>query len=171
MNTTVLKQIGFMALGAVITRGAGGFFPATTNPKIVHAGLAIATGLAAMKVSDSNSNIKNALIGATLVKSLDLGKVVFEASPVAQNLASKTDKASAFLRSATGLGCPCDNGLGYANEEEEYYLNGSEEVYVDEAGNVIGLGYADDEDEVYLNGSMEHEYGLNSALEAEYGIS
>lgn len=165
MDTKIFKQIGFMALGAIVVRGVGGLAPATTNQNIVHGGLAFASAMAAMKFTEPN--LQSALIGATLVKSLDLGKSVFEATTTAQTLATKTDKASAFLRSATGLGCPCDSGLGYA--DEDYYLNGSENVYVDENGNVVGLGYADDE-EYYLNGSDEEEYYLNGSLEAEYGL-
>lgn len=166
MNTKILRPILFMAIGAIATRGVGGLFPTTTNQKLVHGGLAGASALGAMKVS--NPDMQNALIGATLVKGLDFGKALFESTSTAQTLASKTDKASSFLRSAAGLGCPCDSGLGYA--DEEYYLNGSENVYVDEAGNVIGLGYADDE-EYYLNGGLGDEYGLQGGLEAEYGIA
>lgn len=150
MNTKILKQVGFMALGAVVARGVAGLAPTTTNPKLIHGGLAGASAFGAMKVS--NPNLQSALIGATVVKALDFGKSVFEGTSAAANLQAKTDKASAFLRGATGLGCPCEDGLGYANEEYEY-LNGASEMYIDESGNVVGLGFPDEEEMAYLNGA------------------
>lgn len=159
MNTKILRSIAFMAAGAVIARGVGGLAPSTANPKLVHGGLAGASAFGAMKVS--NPDLQSALVGATVVKGLDLGKSIFEGTTTAANLQAKTDKASAFLRSATGLGCPCEEGLGYADELA--HLNGASEMYIDEAGNVIGLGFPEDSEEYYLNGADEEEYYLNGA--------
>jgi hypothetical protein len=160
MNTKILKQVGFMALGAVVARGVAGLAPSTTNPKLVHGGLAGASAVGAMKVS--NPDLQSALIGATVVKTLDLGKSLFEGTTAAANLQAKTDKASAFLRSATGLGCPCEDGLGYAN-----YLNGASEMYIDEQGNVVGLGFPEEE---YLNGVDEELAYLNGAENDELSV-
>ena len=166
MNTKILKQVGFMALGAVVARGVAGLAPTTTNPKLVHGGLAGASAIGAMKVT--NPNLQSALIGATVVKTLDLGKSLFESTTAASNLQAKTDKASAFLRSATGLGCPCEDGLGYANEEYDY-LNGASEMYIDEQGNVVGLGFPEEE-EYYLNGVDEELAYLNGAENDELSV-
>ena len=165
MNTKILRSIAFMALGAVAARGIGGLAPTTANPKLVHGGLAGASAFGAMKVT--NPDLQSALVGATVVKGLDLGKSIFESTNAAANLQTKTDKASAFLRGATGLGCPCEDGLGYADEEMAY-LNGASEMYIDEAGNVIGLGFPEggaDEEEYYLNGADEELAYLNGAEE------
>lgn len=157
MKTQILRSMAFMALGAVAARGVGGLAPTTANPKLVHGGLAGASAFGAMKVT--NPDLQSVLVGAAVVKTLDLGKSLFEGTATAANLQAKTDKASAFLRSATGLGCPCDSGLGYADELA--YLNGASEMYVDEAGNVIGLGYPEDDQEYYLNGADEELAYLN----------
>lgn len=169
MNKKILQQIGFMALGAMVTRGIAGVIPVTANQKLVHGGLAVASGFGAMKVE--NPDLQSALVGASVVKLLDFGKSMFETTTTAQTLVSKTDTASLFLKGATGLGCPSDYGLGYAQEEEYAYLNGTEEVYIDEEGNVIGLGYADEEEYDLLNGADEEEVAfLNGVSQEEMSV-
>lgn len=158
MNTEI-KSIGLGVAGAMVVRGFGGVFPATASPKLVHGSLALASGLGAWKVK--NPNLKSAFIGGALIKSVDFVKALFEGTATATSLQVKTDKASLFLKSATGLGCPMD-GLNGEFEDESYLL-GSEDVYLDEAGNVIGLGFADDSEYEMLNGEYEEEASLLGA--------
>lgn len=184
MNKEV-KQIGLGILGGMVVRGVGGVFPATTNPKIVHGGLAIVSGFGAYKVT--NPDLKAFLMGGAIIKGIDLLKSVFSATPTAQSLSAKTDMMSNFLKSATGLGCPADdNGLnavmlGSDGKYYEYDETGLQGTFIDENGQVIHIedglnsAYVDENGQVVyvdgLNGyEDEDDDGLNGADEEEYAL-
>ena len=162
-----IKQVGLGMLGGVAVRGVGGIFPTTTNPRIVHGVLFLAAALGAWKID--NPDAKSALMGATVVKGLDLAKSVFETTPTAQTLAAKTDKMSAFLRSAAGLGCPADdNGLnavmlGSDGKYYQYDESGLQGTFIDENGQVIqvdGLNAYADNDGLFASSDEDPVYGL-----------
>ena len=177
-------MIGGGVTGGALSNGIAGLFPATTNPMLVNAGMALATGFGITKVTGTDGKsqfLRSMLIGATIIRGIGFVKNVFEKTGVASKLSAPT-KVNQFLLGATGLGCPHDEGLagtfrGADGQLYEYddsglagtfmdedgniheIADGLNAVYVDEDGNVVdGLNGFDDDEEM-LNG-YEEEAGL-----------
>jgi hypothetical protein len=182
-----LILIGGGVLGGATSRGIAGVFPATANPKIVHGLLAVGMGFGATKVNGSSTQaqlLKGALIGGAVVKGLDFIKSMVEGTATASKLLASDSKMNQFLKGATGLGCPMDDGglnavmMGSDGRYYQYdesglqgtYIDesgnvhqmddglgaGQEMMYLDESGNVVGLGYPSEEEGLY--GAQEKDY-------------
>ena len=187
-----LVMIGGGVSGGALSNGIAGLFPATANPMLVNAGMAIATGFGITKVTGTDGKsqfLRSMLIGATIVRGIGFVKNVFEKTGVASKLTAPT-KVNQFLLGATGLGCPHDGLAGTFTGADgqlyEYDESGLAGTFMDEDGNIheiangLNAGYVDEfgnpvdglngyEEEAGLFGS-EDEDGLYG-YEDEDGLS
>ncbi|WP_394760301.1 hypothetical protein [Flavobacterium sp.] len=181
-----LVMIGGGVTGGALSNGIAGLFPTTTNPMLVNAGMALATGFGITKITGTDGKsqfLRSMLIGATIIRGIGFVKNVFEKAGIASKLSAPT-KVNQFLLGATGLGCPHDGLAGTFRGADgqlyEYDESGLAGTFMDEDGNIheiadgLNAVYVDEDGNVVdgLNGYEEDAglFGYDDDEDGLYGV-
>jgi hypothetical protein len=159
-------------VGGMLSNGITSLLPQSDSP-IVNLAFAGVSIFGATKVEGNTTKhnlLQGSLMGSAVVQTLIAVKKLSE-KHLAARLTSES-KATAFIKGATGLGCPSEIGLqgafmGADGQIYQYDSTGLSGTYMDEAGNLF-------ESNDGLNGVLDEVYdidenGLNGAEDDIYG--